>query len=71
MSDFSFNIQSLQSSNSSVSLPDILENLSALGASIQAQAEVLRVSCERGINPPVPQTENKNTPKDAVSSEKN
>ena len=70
MSDFSFNTKSLQSSNSSVSLPDILKNLSALGAGIQAQAEALRASCESGSNPPVLQTENKNTPNGAVSSEK-
>lgn len=58
MSDFSLNPQALQSPNSSVSLSDILNNLSALGASIQSQAEVLRASCENGSNFPAPQIEN-------------
>ena len=70
MSDFSFNTQSLQSPNSSISLPDILNNLSSLGASIQAQVEVIRASCESESNSPAPQTENKNTPKDAALLEK-
>ena len=68
MSDFSFHAQPSPPPNSPISLSDVLNNLAALGAGLQTQAEALRIFCESGSTTTL---QNENKPNKAATVEKN